>query len=182
MDDDVLQFLFLGRDDVRRQFALNDFLGCIDGGLRADNTNIDLSHARAIPELQTWYGQELVTNHFLDVGFAQTGRPKDPGMKIVVTSQAFQDRQRVGIEHRLELAGRSGKEKEMRNTGLGRKIKPGSRPESVGKYRSAFRHIALSGNVIGQFQPSRLRAFSDLLRSEERRVGKECRSRWSPYH
>ena len=24
--------------------------------------------------------------------------------------------------------------------------------------------------------------FSVLLRSEERRVGKECRSRWSPYH
>src|SRR3989442_10614388 len=23
---------------------------------------------------------------------------------------------------------------------------------------------------------------SDLYRSEERRVGKECRSRWSPYH
>ena len=24
--------------------------------------------------------------------------------------------------------------------------------------------------------------FHDQLRSEERRVGKECRSRWSPYH
>ena len=24
--------------------------------------------------------------------------------------------------------------------------------------------------------------FTDDLRSEERRVGKECRSRWSPYH
>src|SRR2546430_17270680 len=24
--------------------------------------------------------------------------------------------------------------------------------------------------------------FAGLLRSEERRVGKECRSRWSPYH
>ena len=24
--------------------------------------------------------------------------------------------------------------------------------------------------------------FNTLLRSEERRVGKECRSRWSPYH
>ena len=24
--------------------------------------------------------------------------------------------------------------------------------------------------------------YSDHLRSEERRVGKECRSRWSPYH
>ena len=26
------------------------------------------------------------------------------------------------------------------------------------------------------------RGFTWLLRSEERRVGKECRSRWSPYH
>src|SRR3989454_826319 len=25
-------------------------------------------------------------------------------------------------------------------------------------------------------------AYEDSLRSEERRVGKECRSRWSPYH
>src|SRR5476649_2715079 len=25
-------------------------------------------------------------------------------------------------------------------------------------------------------------AFAEDLRSEERRVGKECRSRWSPYH
>ena len=24
--------------------------------------------------------------------------------------------------------------------------------------------------------------FSAMVRSEERRVGKECRSRWSPYH
>ena len=24
--------------------------------------------------------------------------------------------------------------------------------------------------------------FTDDVRSEERRVGKECRSRWSPYH
>ena len=27
-----------------------------------------------------------------------------------------------------------------------------------------------------------LKDFRTLLRSEERRVGKECRSRWSPYH
>ncbi|CAN0306942.1 unnamed protein product, partial [Ectocarpus fasciculatus] len=26
------------------------------------------------------------------------------------------------------------------------------------------------------------RYINDALRSEERRVGKECRSRWSPYH
>src|ERR1041385_4845588 len=28
----------------------------------------------------------------------------------------------------------------------------------------------------------RARTFFDAARSEERRVGKECRSRWSPYH
>ena len=33
---------------------------------------------------------------------------------------------------------------------------------------------------IGLFQSS-VSAVT-LLRSEERRVGKECRSRWSPYH
>ena len=31
--------------------------------------------------------------------------------------------------------------------------------------------------VCGQLAPS-----EGTLRSEERRVGKECRSRWSPYH
>src|SRR3712207_7508374 len=33
--------------------------------------------------------------------------------------------------------------------------------------------------------PRQVHAFADeeaVLRSEERRVGKECRSRWSPYH
>ena len=27
-----------------------------------------------------------------------------------------------------------------------------------------------------------IKSANDLIRSEERRVGKECRSRWSPYH
>ena len=27
-----------------------------------------------------------------------------------------------------------------------------------------------------------IKAYNVQLRSEERRVGKECRSRWSPYH
>ena len=32
------------------------------------------------------------------------------------------------------------------------------------------------------FQLRSIRSQSAVLRSEERRVGKECRSRWSPYH
>ena len=31
-------------------------------------------------------------------------------------------------------------------------------------------------------QPDRERFLAEHGRSEERRVGKECRSRWSPYH
>ena len=40
--------------------------------------------------------------------------------------------------------------------------------------------------TISDSDYSRFEAYADLLcewnRSEERRVGKECRSRWSPYH
>ena len=34
------------------------------------------------------------------------------------------------------------------------------------------------GHVVGDGKSS----IAELIRSEERRVGKECRSRWSPYH
>ena len=37
-----------------------------------------------------------------------------------------------------------------------------------------------SGSEIGFYQEAVAKA--RVLRSEERRVGKECRSRWSPYH
>ena len=32
------------------------------------------------------------------------------------------------------------------------------------------------------YKPAEVCALAERLRSEERRVGKECRSRWSPYH
>src|SRR5258708_32516946 len=45
------------------------------------------------------------------------------------------------------------------------------------------------GSTLKPSENVRLQAFEvtangkqDALRSEERRVGKECRSRWSPYH
>src|SRR3712207_9125708 len=37
-------------------------------------------------------------------------------------------------------------------------------------------------NVIGVFSACLLQSRPKHWRSEERRVGKECRSRWSPYH
>ena len=47
-------------------------------------------------------------------------------------------------------------------------------------YRSSFKdplfYVRLFGHVLGHA------SWDHFLRSEERRVGKECRSRWSPYH
>ena len=39
-----------------------------------------------------------------------------------------------------------------------------------------------SGLLQSKFQTEVDGKKTDLFRSEERRVGKECRSRWSPYH
>ena len=46
----------------------------------------------------------------------------------------------------------------------------GSNSNTVGGAYNLKNILSSSENVIG------------LTRSEERRVGKECRSRWSPYH
>ena len=45
-----------------------------------------------------------------------------------------------------------------------------------------FALVMLLGIASGLAQPARLALIPSLVRSEERRVGKECRSRWSPYH
>ena len=42
--------------------------------------------------------------------------------------------------------------------------------------------IILPSEILKQLRLSLKSTVSVSLRSEERRVGKECRSRWSPYH
>ena len=51
------------------------------------------------------------------------------------------------------------------------------------KLSNALKEVeAKSKNLNSQGSPPRMRVILFLCRSEERRVGKECRSRWSPYH
>ena len=47
-------------------------------------------------------------------------------------------------------------------------------------YDSMFREVSLLYDSI--FESITFEEVVKPLRSEERRVGKECRSRWSPYH
>ena len=39
-----------------------------------------------------------------------------------------------------------------------------------------------AGSVLIEYGNTRVMCTASVERSEERRVGKECRSRWSPYH
>src|SRR5256886_12831606 len=61
----------------------------------------------------------------------------------------------------------------------------GSTVFSRGRHRE-FLHDIFVGNARDYNAPVRARVAipleTEMLRSEERRVGKECRSRWSPYH
>ena len=59
---------------------------------------------------------------------------------------------------------------------VGSKIKSVPKPHHI---RSNFMLISYLKTVL-RCRPRF--SYSELIRSEERRVGKECRSRWSPYH
>src|SRR5256884_5737559 len=52
---------------------------------------------------------------------------------------------------------------------------------SLGVQRELPWKMALDATYVGNLG-RHLQYITDLNRSEERRVGKECRSRWSPYH
>jgi len=49
------------------------------------------------------------------------------------------------------------------------------------KGRNMYAHVT-TNTTLREDADGTVQAHSKFLRSEERRVGKECRSRWSPYH
>ena len=75
-------------------------------------------------------------------------------------------------------------------------VKPGNEPEGHIGFPILSRAVAFEaresvniiamGVIVGlatSVEPEHILVlFDKVLRSEERRVGKECRSRWSPYH
>ena len=52
------------------------------------------------------------------------------------------------------------------------------------KTRNHGYDVIVGGELFTDYSdhPRKLVTLNPKLRSEERRVGKECRSRWSPYH
>src|SRR2546427_318898 len=95
--------------------------------------------------------------------------------------RAPRDRRDLGLQGR-ELPGR-------RRSLLGvHAIRPGAAPAGMrrvlaGAVPSAGRSRSRDAYALGLLRAApAFRARGEGARSEERRVGKECRSRWSPYH
>ena len=56
-----------------------------------------------------------------------------------------------------------------------------------GKFKTTFQMLMVIVLILNVQMPffqilGKILTYAALIRSEERRVGKECRSRWSPYH
>ena len=75
----------------------------------------------------------------------------------------------TGIVRRIDDLGRVVVPKEIRRT---LRIREGDPLEIFTEQNGAI--------VLKKYSP--IGELSTFARSEERRVGKECRSRWSPYH
>ena len=54
--------------------------------------------------------------------------------------------------------------------------------EGFGPFKDAVESAKFFGNKTKDTYQMPVGNINEALRSEERRVGKECRSRWSPYH
>ena len=61
-------------------------------------------------------------------------------------------------------------------------IIPRLKPDIVNELRHEKYNLFIFSDMGSAFIKDFNTYKSDQLRSEERRVGKECRSRWSPYH
>ena len=54
--------------------------------------------------------------------------------------------------------------------------------ENLARLNEEMHRIYPQKSLVLRSVEQEMRSYAESVRSEERRVGKECRSRWSPYH
>ena len=55
-------------------------------------------------------------------------------------------------------------------------LQPEGLEQRYERYKEKIKHFTIMNDIFMR------NVLKEISRSEERRVGKECRSRWSPYH
>src|ERR1022692_967513 len=101
--------------------------------------------------------------------------------RFLVVRQKFPDRKIADVAAAVRA--------ELATSGFAGRLKPGARV-AIGVGSRGIHNIAtIAYNVVQYFQEQGMQPLifpamgsHGAARSEERRVGKECRSRWSPYH
>src|SRR5574344_2156538 len=91
-------------------------------------------------------------------------------MSVKVYKQRYRLQQHAGIQSVLQ------EQKKQQN------VIQISKPEVCNLSFNCKENAKQAGNNGNYFQSANALAHNCEYRSEERRVGKECRSRWSPYH
>src|SRR3712207_5217007 len=113
----------------------------------------------------------------------------DHGMGVVIGETA-EIGDNVMMYHGVTLGG-TGKDKGKRHPTVGNNVLIGSGAKVLGPInigdnaKIGANSVVLSdipANCTAVGIPGKIIKKKKSLRSEERRVGKECRSRWSPYH
>src|SRR2546422_11025043 len=140
--------------------------------LRVEDTDLERSTAEsvnAILEGMTWLGLDWDEGPFFQM--QRLARYKQVAGQLIASGHAYYD-----YMSREELEA-------LRKEQLGRGEKP--------RYDGRWRPERAKGKAPPKDRPPVVRfrtpeegevGWHDLVRSEERRVGKECRSRWSPDH
>ena len=183
-----------------------------DGRLRLDRRNIEAALDASLARLRTDYVDlyqlhwpDRRTNVFGRLGY--DGPADDGGTPVEETLAALGDLVRAGKVRHVGLSNETAwgtmRHLAMAEAGRGPRMVSVQNPYSllnrsfeVGLAEVAAREQCgllaysplgmgvLSGKYLDGAAPAgaRLTRFGHFRRSEERRVGKECRSRWSPYH
>ena len=118
---------------------------------------IHLSRTRAITELDPGNFEQALADRFFDERFAHARDPINPATRSRCLRNNFaEDRQDRILEHRLQLARRTGQQEDMRRffrrSRLRGKIQAGGSSVFIRQDRCALRNVGLARRSIRQFE------------------------------
>src|SRR3989441_12566241 len=130
----------------------------------------------AVPDTKWSHPQGVLASGTFSGRFARLANPLGPAVRLIIprTLRSVRPRRIAGVVRGilgLSRAVGSGAAERRAHDVVGEKVL------AVGWHHH---DLQLIGEPLGDNLLNQQRVL--LERSEERRVGKECRSRWSPYH
>ncbi len=160
--DDALERGRIGRDDMRRERALHDGRRLRELRLGSDDPQIDLARPRAVAELEAEREQRLA-DQLLHARLAEARDPPGAHAGFARRRQRAEDRHGRGLEHRLQLARRTGQQEEMRRLRARREVEPGRGAELIRQHHRLRRPLRLPRDPCAHRQAAPREPLRDRL-------------------